>query len=840
VAVNVPISADPTQVVRAFEEIRRVIREAGQEGRALADIDFSHPELKDLEADLRRVDANFRDLRKVGRGETARAARNEVFTDALDLASPAVDKIFPSKTDAARFVSQSGSYVLNGTRFAPPPPAPPAPPAPPKPPNDDSEDGDDDYKGKPKPQGGGEGGGAGAILDLVGGPLKAALGFALGAAGISGAMKGIGDAYGGAEQEDVRNDSLMRRMQDASTGFADLRDKVRGLADTIHVQDNEAQALTESWVRLTGATDSAIAVRDATFAGSVARGMGLQPGALNQTIGTASYLGEDPRQFAMLIGETMREGRQTGQPEQVMAALLHWTEASTRALVTHSDVSGFAAMYSGLNATGLPGLRGQNAENLIGQMNSAVSQGGNAGVAGQILTYNAFRQNGVSDPYQIEYDLSGGMFEKLGKGTVFDGVRGQINQMYAGQSNYRRWDAEAHYFGISPRQAAALDSYKPGDVSKASDYLAANNIDLSKLNGESLASINSVMGANGGALDDWRKKVLARTDITQQEKDGLTAAKSPDEVRKMLVTTLGAHGVDETDGQKVIRASADMSNAFERAISGFVGPISDLKDSFARMLGPVGRIADDLDREYGKSGAGEAMADFSAAANGDKDARARTADRVANHVADALVPWKRIGLNLSTGKAEQRNNPLNLMGDGRYQPDLMGIAGNGVGIFPSLADGVAADGNQLLINQERKGQRTVSDLVRGWDTSPGDAPKLPGYIAHVAQRLGVDPNKPFNLRDGNNLERYINAAAPEEDRAINDTVSAHAGAQKALGYAPTAAQHHVTVTASPIVVHVMDGKGKVIETKHVPVTTVSAPTAAGVKSPAAPMLADGF
>ena len=82
-SVNIGISANPSQVVNAFDSVRDAIRRAGQEGRAFRDLDLSHPELAGFATDLGRMQQQLEDLMRVSQGATARSARR-VFSASPD------------------------------------------------------------------------------------------------------------------------------------------------------------------------------------------------------------------------------------------------------------------------------------------------------------------------------------------------------------------------------------------------------------------------------------------------------------------------------------------------------------------------------------------------------------------------------------------------------------------------------------------------------------------------------------------------------------------------------------------------------------------------------------
>jgi hypothetical protein len=853
VAVTVQVAADAQQATAEFNRLNDILRRTGQAGKALGDIDFSHPELKEVEADLRRIEERWREIQRVGRSETASGVRagirQNLYSNPLEYAAGAARQYAGNQDEATRRTAQIGRIVLEGTSGA----LPPVPPPPPQ--SDDDEEEDENEKRRRRRGGGDSGGGEGGdgALSLLLSPFKAAIGFTLAQAGLSGTMNAITSHYGDAEREDVMNDDLLRRLNDAGAGFDELRNQVRSTSESIHVLQTEGQALTAEWVKLTSTTREGDAASAVSFAGGVARGFGVAPGMLVHGLGEASALGEDPRRFALLLGEAMHQGNQTGQIETVLSALLHWTETATRLGYENNRTDAFASMYAGLNATGSPALRGANAEALINQMNAAFMHGGAAGLPGQILTYEAFRQHGVSDPYEVQYRMSQGMFAPIRDGgpTGYEAVRDAMSRMYAGTSNYRRWDAEANYWGITPGQAQQLDRFKPADLSFTQKYLADAGIDLSKVNSSGLGDILKAMDPRAD-IEAMRKELLGRQGdqaLSADEAKSLREAQDPEDIRKLLVQDYGRHGLQKTEGQEIIQASARFSNALSNAASILVEPVNALKDQLSYNIGPtIQRIAEALERAYPSTHMDDLSLGSDLFGNGiDAPPTPELGDK-GNPEGPPVNGQMNPSLMATIGNGVT-HNPLNLMFNG--QQEATGKRSNGVAMFPTLRDGIHAEGRQLLYDQERHGAQSIADIIRQWDTSPGDAPKLPGYIGGVARTLGVDPNAPFDLRHGDNLANLIMAMAPHETGKIgswdqdkvfwgaNDALADRAKDYKGpkplrvpmdgVSDAPQGVQ--VEIRTTPLTVIHKDAKGAPIATEHLPVTTVTAPKAAGAAAP---------
>lgn len=94
----------------------------------------------------------------------------------------------------------------------------------------------------------------------------------------------------------------------------------------------------------------------------------------------------------------------------------------------------------------------------------------------------------------------------------------------------------------------------------------------------------------------------------------------------------------------------------------------------------------------------------------------------------------------------RNNNPGNIE-DGPFARSLPGYKGSDgrFAVFDSPEAGRVAQ-ERLLGSYGARGINTVSKVINRW-APPSDNNPTEGYIAFVAQRLGVDPNQPLNLQD---------------------------------------------------------------------------------------------
>jgi hypothetical protein len=96
--------------------------------------------------------------------------------------------------------------------------------------------------------------------------------------------------------------------------------------------------------------------------------------------------------------------------------------------------------------------------------------------------------------------------------------------------------------------------------------------------------------------------------------------------------------------------------------------------------------------------------------------------------------------------ANSYNNPGNLLPAG--QPGVVGIAPNGFAVFDTLADGQAAEANQLALLANRgtcaTGAPTTTLAQALSCLTPPSENDTSSYIAAVAAATGIDPNAPLS------------------------------------------------------------------------------------------------
>ncbi|HET8550851.1 MAG TPA: hypothetical protein VFM97_00055 [Gammaproteobacteria bacterium] len=563
-SVRIPISADPSGTVSAFNQITNAIRRAGQEGRRFENLDFSHPELKGFEQDLRAAQRNFEELQKTGRGQTASAVRAGKYSDVLDWYSRH-GRQFPEKTALRRHRSTVLQYVTQGTRFE---------------------------GGEEAPSGAG----SGLQLPLPG--MGKLFKGALAIAGLGGLAAMAKQGVGQAQDEAVAIDDLLRSINDTVTGFDGLRRSVEHSTRGMGLNYKESAALAQQFAKLSDTlTAQGIATGVNTSVG-FSRSFGIAPRAGVGSIAQMEYLGAgSPRHIAMMFADAIASGKMFPKADEVMNSIASWVQASERVMVRTPNIDAYAALSSAMNAKGniAPGLRGQAGAAILAQIDAAIRHGGQAGDAGQSFMWRALNNTGGRrlGPFRTEFLEEEGMFGTrahafgaTGPGshiTNFQAALQEANRMY-GNNKFKEADALKRLFGISQHQALWMMKIKPGAYGSLSKMLDKYGINDKSLNFTGIKDLTTIAGANDAGLEKLRRQFAARDDLTAEQKKAIATAKTPDALRKALAEAAASAGRQQTEGSKTRRAIADVYNALTDTGKPLISGVNTIKETAADIL----------------------------------------------------------------------------------------------------------------------------------------------------------------------------------------------------------------------------------------------------------------
>lgn len=607
-AVKIPVGADVAGIAQSLRQIRDAIRAAGQEAREFAKLDLSHPELARFADDITAINRQLQQLTAHGRGASGDIAR-QLYNGSVSslfgpggLAGGGINQLYADPQTAGRHQGNILRYLAANTTFQPPPP--PNPMMPPIP-----------GGGPGVPGGGGGGGGAGGGAAGALGSILPMLGrFVPQVAMATAAMAGVqrlgsmaSDAVNQAGEEARANDTLLRTLRDLNADFGGLRGVVRDTSFGLGLTYIETQRLAASYAQASGSTTAAQVGAGTRLGAGFARGYGMDPGQVVSGFGRAAFLGDDGRRFATILADAIQQSGMTSRPGEVMETMLRFQEQNARNFGAPGSLDLFAGAYATLSSSGIPGLRGAGAESLLGRINSAVMQGGAAGDASQFLTYRALGRHGVTDPYQIEYALAGGMFggvngEAAGEGnpTIFEAMMGELDRLYPNntrEQRFRRFHAIGRQFGISPTAARALiEARGAGGFRQLGGALSDAGIDVGDVNPTAFRDLAEI-SAPGADLGMWRRRVQERMGRTDPRRAGLDNLNGED-LRRELIRIVARTGREENEGSRLQQSFADLNNNLTRAGSGLIPVLSDLRSVLAEGIGKIGDFTEALGDTY--------------------------------------------------------------------------------------------------------------------------------------------------------------------------------------------------------------------------------------------------
>ena len=596
-AVQIPISANASAVTAAFAEIRDAIEKAGQAGRSLQSLDLSHPELAKFAADLQLVQQRLAQIARTGIGPLAATVRS--FTPAGGstnvfgpggLLSGGLAARFPGSPGAVnQTLNQLGATVLPGTRWAPPPRPvqPPAQPAPGGPP-----------PAQPPAGLGSIFAGASSMSMSVLGPVLSMVGI-----GSLGAM--AAHALQLAQSEGIAGDTLIRRINDTAGDFDGLRKGIDSATKGLGITGAEGVRVASIWARMAGDQTPESAIAGMRLGTGFGRAFGVEPEMGAATLGKASFLGEDPRRFALMLGEAMQKGGQGGQIEQVTQAFMRALEDTSKRVVDNvgiqASLAGFSGLYAAMNAggdrMGLAGLRGENASSIISTLNQSVTQGGNAGTASAIFTARAFAAEGVKNPYEVEDIRERGMFAAIRPGgpTVLQANLSEANREYGNQGDpFRFRHIMERQFGLTHPQTMALQKVFGEDLqgmagaapmTETFDRLQKAGIDIMSpgFNPSSMQDLVSIASKQNPAdLEGFRTELANRAGpggagkaLNAGEQTALAGA-SGEGLRDMLLSLNAKYGQAPTEASLMRDATAQLTTALTELGQLLVVPLTSL------------------------------------------------------------------------------------------------------------------------------------------------------------------------------------------------------------------------------------------------------------------------
>jgi hypothetical protein len=129
----------------------------------------------------------------------------------------------------------------------------------------------------------------------------------------------------------------------------------------------------------------------------------------------------------------------------------------------------------------------------------------------------------------------------------------------------------------------------------------------------------------------------------------------------------------------------------------------------------------------------------------------------------------------------RNNNPLNLKTRGTKGQD------GPFAVYNTPEEGVAAADRNLQAYHTKHGINTVAGVVNRWAPPNADGNHTAAYTAHVAGKLGVDPNAPLDMVNPETRRALIGAMG-EFENGVPMAAPSTARARPCPAYVPAATQ----------------------------------------------------
>lgn len=483
--------------------------------------------------------------------------------------------------------------------------------------------------------------------------------------GIKGVQK-VGQKFGDAKDEAVQYHDLRQSVGSSAVGFEELRESVRRFSVGLGITSSESAKLARTYAQSSQVSGRAaqnsigMAVGQGT---AMSRGFGLSPEAGVEFLGTLRHFRatdgseQSNRRLAYLIGDAVGKTDAFAKADDVLSAIAHFTETSTRQSLSPANVAGFSDLMGALGGLKLPGLDAKGSAGLLQQIaGSWATGGGEAGAAfrlgwAQEFGATALDMPAISDagPFaspdstfgvnSAQYALARSdktrarylaMAQAGGNKTFLDRelerMRGTIGDEFLAPSISGK-------YGISNVQANALlaANAQQGGVTGLMDRVNAAlkqaGKDPAKANVSqisTLAMIDNAKSAELAAMREQARKLTGKNALTDQEKQALDAAQG-DDALKTILTQIHAIRETEDDGKTARQAQIDLDNKFKDYASKILPATNAIQEGVFGLLDKVGGLTPEM-KQYQANRAYQERLDKEGSGEGAKERKQAITD----------------------------------------------------------------------------------------------------------------------------------------------------------------------------------------------------------------------
>ena len=420
------------------------------------------------------------------------------------------------------------------------------------------------------------------------------------------AVQKIGAKVGAAQDEATEYHDLRESVGGAAVGFEELRGMTRKLTDGMGISSAESVKLARKFAESSQIYGKGAAEGIATSVGqgtSFSRGFGLAPEQGVDFMATMRHFqasdGEkDNRKLAWMIGEAVGKTGAFSKADDVMNAIAHFAESSTRQSLNAPNVEGYAGLMGALGGLRLPGMDAAGAAGLMGKVSGSWANGG--GDAGQAMRLGWSQKYGVDAFNMPAIGDAGpwGTFNRtFGSGSAlqktanpqelarFRAISAKAQAGGVGDTSFLdlEMNAISQQYGAAALPHALMGKYQGLNYTGARALQRAHEQDggfgkmqgniAAALGGKSIDNISPAqmsklamiqMGDSKDLMNmkDQARKLTGNQALSPEETKELAAAADTPSLRKAL-TKIFAFRETEDEGKAARQAAVDLERKFQ-------------------------------------------------------------------------------------------------------------------------------------------------------------------------------------------------------------------------------------------------------------------------------------
>lgn len=435
-------------------------------------------------------------------------------------------------------------------------------------------------------------------------------------AGLQGVMALAGQAINLGTTEAMQADTLKRMMGDSGVNYTTLRDSFRNSRDGLGMSSGDMSRLGISYARGAGLDSSANIAGEVRTAAGFGRSYGIEPdhaAGFFSTMRREGVTSSDTsnRRLALMIAEAMDRGKVGSRTEEFLNVVSGFVQQAARGSFQQANVEQFMSYLSSLTGKGIAGVDIEGAAGMLSTADANFRRGGSKGEASlNAITAALHKAHPGLSPFDLmalmEGGMGGTMASTFGGNTIGGAWRKQFGMKDLSGMGSNTTNAEAMYkllrsqgrpewqiadslsgiFGLNKNQGMAMDMIlhegggKFGNIAKS---LAASNIDIGSISATGFQTLGRIQGASASGLDDIRKDMLGRDDITQQEKESLSGL-TGETLRSALTGIAARHNQEMDPGLQILQANKDIEQTLTNIGGGLAKDVAHIKEAIDDLV----------------------------------------------------------------------------------------------------------------------------------------------------------------------------------------------------------------------------------------------------------------